>query len=200
MDLKAFYRLSEYYPKEISFLIKEDPFRFLICVILSAQTTDKKVNEVSPILFGKYPDADSLSKADQKTVEEIIRPLGFYSMKAKNIIATASLIKDGIPETMEELIKLPGVGRKTASCYLGDILGHPAIIVDTHFFRVARRLGYTDANTAEGVELDLKKKVDPTLWYRMSMVLNKHGREFCYAKKPDCPGCPVKDICPSALV
>ncbi len=200
MDLTAFFRLSEYYPKEISFLTKEDPFRFLICVILSAQTTDKKVNEVAPVLFGKYPDADALSKADQKTVEEIIKPLGFYSMKARNIIVTAGRIKDGIPETMEELVKLPGVGRKTASCYLGDILGKPAIIVDTHFFRVTKRLGYTDANTPEGVELDLKKKVEPQYWYRMSMVLNKHGREFCYAKKPDCEKCPVKDCCPSALV
>lgn len=191
--------LSSRYPKEIRFLSERDPFRFLISVILSAQTTDKAVNAVAQVLFACYPDALSLASADALAVEEIIHPLGFYHTKARNIIAAANKIEEmgSIPETIDELVQIPGVGRKTASCYCGDILHKSAIIVDTHFARVSRRLGYTSSKDPLLIEKDIAAGFDPAVWYRLSMVLNYHGRVCCYAKKPDCMHCPVVTFCKS---
>lgn len=197
MDYTAFHILSDRYPEKITFLDSPDPFCFLIMVMLSAQTTDKRVMETVPALFARYPDASSLARAEQADVEEIIRPLGFFRSKASNIIAASGRIAElgYIPETIDELIQLPGVGRKTANCYVGHVLGKGAVIVDTHFGRVAYRLGYTDSEDPAVVESDIKNTLDENEWYRCSMVLNAFGRDVCHSRKPECDICPVKAYC-----
>ena len=197
--MKAFEILSSIYPEEINFLHADTPFQFLVCVCLSAQTTDAAVMRVAPSLFSLYPDPASLSAADAEEVGAIIRPLGFWRTKAKNIIGLAKAVdeKGYIPSTIEELIKLPGVGRKTANCYVHHICAAPAVIVDTHFKRVAARLGYTSETDPDRVELDIKSRYPEEIWSRMSMVLNLHGRKYCFAKNPDCDHCPVASYCTS---
>ncbi len=197
--MKAFEILSDIYPEDINFLEASTPFRFLVCVCLSAQTTDAAVMKAAPSLFESYPDEHALSLADPEAVGAIIRPLGFWRTKAKNIIALAHAIDETgfIPATIEELIKLPGVGRKTANCYINHICNKPAVIVDTHFKRVAKRLGYTEKTDPDRVEADIKSKYPENVWSRMSMVLNLHGRKYCFAKNPDCEHCPVNDHCKS---
>lgn len=196
---EVYKRLDELSPSEIRFLDERDPFRFLISVILSAQTTDRIVNSVTKDLFSKYPDAPSLAAADLKDVEEIVYPTGFYRNKAKNIIAASKALGDeAVPDTMEELIKLPGVGRKTASCILGDIYDKPAIIVDTHFGRVVQRLGITAEKDPTAIELDVAGQLEGRYHYRFSMIVNLFGRTTCHAKRPQCETCPLNDICPSA--
>ena len=197
--MKAFEVLDKLYPKDIGFLFADTPFQFLVSVCLSAQTTDAAVMKITPILFSKYPDEKALSKAELSSVEEIIHPLGFYRVKAKNIISLAKAIVElgYIPDTIEELIKLPGVGRKTANCYILHICSKSAIIVDTHFKRVAKRLGFTDEVDPDKVELDIKKHYYEAIWSRLSMVLNLHGRKFCYSKNPNCEACPVNAYCRS---
>ncbi|HPZ16193.1 MAG TPA: endonuclease III [Sphaerochaeta sp.] len=185
-------------PKEIQFLDERDPFRFLISVILSAQTTDRIVNVVVRDLFAAYPDAESLAAARLEDVEAIIYATGFYRAKAKNIIATArQLAGRPVPSTMEELIALPGVGRKTASCVLGDIYGKPAIIVDTHFSRVVNRLSLVDTKDPVKVEEGIKEILDPSMQYRFSMTANLWGRTVCHAKRPLCEECAIAALCPS---
>ena len=192
-------RLDALMPKNIQFLEQRDPFRFLISVILSAQTTDKIVNVVVKQLFAAYPTAEALSKASQAEIESIIYPTGYYRNKAKSIVACATeLVGKALPNTMEELVKLPGVGRKTASCVLGDIYGKPAIIVDTHFGRVVSRLGLVDANEPTKIEIQIKEQLAEEKQYRFSMTANLFGRTVCHAKKPQCLGCPLRDLCPSA--
>ncbi len=196
---EVYKRLDELSPPEIRFLDERDPFRFLISVILSAQTTDRIVNIVTKDLFSKYPDAPSLAAADLKDVEEIVYPTGFYRNKAKNIIAASKALGDeAVPDTMEELITLPGVGRKTASCILGDIYDKPAIIVDTHFGRVVQRLGITAEKDPTAIELDVAGQLEGRYHYRFSMIVNLFGRTTCHAKRPQCEACPLNDICPSA--
>ena len=197
--MKAFEILSSIYPEEINFLHADTPFQFLVCVCLSAQTTDASVMRVAPSLFSLYPHPASLSAADAEEVGAIIRPLGFWRTKAKNIIGLAHAVDEMgyIPSSIEELIKLPGVGRKTANCYVHHICGAPAVIVDTHFKRVAARLGYTSETDPDRVELDIKSRYPEEIWSRMSMVLNLHGRKYCFAKNPDCDHCPVASYCTS---
>lgn len=199
MDHTAFNIISALYPEEIIFLDSPDPFQFLIMVILSAQTTDKRVMEVSPALFERYPDAASLAAADKDEVEAIIKPLGFYHAKSRSIIACAAAVAErgSIPETIDELVKLPGVGRKTANCYIGHVLGKGAVIVDTHFGRVARRLGYTSSEDPEKVEKDIKQEFEEKDWFRVSMALNAFGRDVCHSRKPECDSCPVRSYCRS---
>lgn len=197
MDYTAFHILSARYPEKITFLDSPDPFCFLIMVMLSAQTTDKRVMETVPALFARFPDASSLANAEQEEVESIIKPLGFYRSKSANIIAASRRIAElgYIPETIDELIKLPGVGRKTANCYIGHVLGKGAVIVDTHFGRVAKRLGYTESEDPAVVEADIKKTLPESEWYRCSMVLNAFGRDICHSRKPECGICPVSAYC-----
>ncbi|HZJ87686.1 MAG TPA: endonuclease III [Sphaerochaeta sp.] len=190
--------LDELSSQEIQFLDERDPFRFLISVILTAQTTDRIVNIVTKDLFAAYPDAESLANADPKAVEEIVYPTGFYRAKAKNIIAAAQqLVGVPVPDTMEELVQLPGVGRKTASCVLGDIYGKPAIIVDTHFNRVVNRLGLVDEKDPVKVELAIAALLPPEMQYRFSMTANLWGRTICLARKPGCEECAIGHLCPS---
>lgn len=197
MTHEAFEILSALYPEDISFLQEEDSFRFLIMVMLSAQTTDERVMNVSPRLFALYPDASSLASAEQVKVERIIRPLGFFKMKSRNIIATSrEIVTLGyIPNTIEELVKLPGVGRKTANCYIEHVLKAPAVIVDTHFKRVAYRLGYSESTEPEQVEKDIREGFEEKEYTRVSMVLNAFGRDICHARGPQCEKCPVSLYC-----
>ena len=196
MNIDAFLVLDKLFDEDIQFLTESDPFRFLLMVVLSAQTTDERVNMVSKVLFEKYPTVKDLAAADIKDVEKIIYSLGFYKAKSHNIIEASKFIyNNGIPTTIDELIKIPGVGRKTANCYIGSVLHQGAIIVDTHFKRVATRLSYTNKTNEKDIELDIKKKLDEKYWYRFSMVLNAFGRVCCYKQNPNCTSCPVRSYC-----
>lgn len=199
MSDEAFRILSSIYPQDISFLEGDDPFRFLASVLLSAQTRDDYVNAVTPVLWKEYPDAESLADADLTRLEEIVHPLGFFRTKARNLKALAAEVArlGSVPDTIEELVRLPGVGRKTANCYVNHILKKPAVIVDTHFSRVAHRLGYADGESPEEVEMEIRAAFEPQDWSRLSMVLNLHGRLVCHARKPECMSCPVSDYCRS---
>lgn len=192
--------LDGLYPEDIGFLTYETPFQLLISVILSARTTDRQVNGVTGELFRRYPDAVSLASADPGAVEGIIRPVGYFRQKSGYIIrASAVLASRPIPETMEELLEIPGVGRKSANVILGAVFGKPVIIVDTHFARVVYRIGWTDTMNPYRVEGKLKDAIPPQKQYRTSMLLNLHGRTYCYARNPNCNGCPVKNSCPRLL-
>lgn len=199
MDRSAFDILSRTYPQEISFLKEDEPFRFLASVMLSAQTRDDYVNAVTPELWRCYPTPEDLSGARLEDIERIIHSLGFYRAKARNLKALAREVArlGRVPDTMEELVRLPGVGRKTANCYINHVLKEPAVIVDTHFSRVARRLGYTDATDPGEVEMQIRSSFPSSDWSRLSMVLNLHGRKYCHARNPECGSCPVRDYCRS---
>ncbi|WP_422477435.1 endonuclease III [Pleomorphochaeta sp. DL1XJH-081] len=188
-------------PSNITFLNQTDPFRLLVSVILSAQTTDRQVNEVASVLFEKYPSVESLAHADIDSVKEIIRSTGYFNAKAKNIIGTAKALLEKyggvVPFSMEELVKLPGVGRKTASVIIGQLDNQPAIIVDTHFARVVRRLGLTVATDPERIEREVAKLLPPANHYRYSMIVNLHGRQVCHARKPQCGLCQLAPYCKS---
>lgn len=186
-------------PPEISFLVMRDPFQFLISVILSAQTTDENVNKVTPELFSLYPDAESLASADLETVKRIIHKTGFFNTKARNIIGCAKGIMEKfggkVPTEMDDLLTLPGVGRKTANCLRANVLGLPGIVVDTHFSRVINRvfeLGTRDPLIVENFVCD---HLDPQHWGRFSMTVNLHGRQYCHPAKPECSECPLKNHC-----
>ena len=191
--------LDGFYPPEISFLEKRDPFQFLISVILSAQTTDERVNQVTPALFARYPDASSLASADIEEVKAIIHPTGFFNAKARHIIDCAKAVKERfggiVPAEMEELLSLPGVGRKTANCLRANVLGLPGIVVDTHFSRVVNRVFGLGTRDPEKVEAFVCANLDPALWNRFSMTVNLHGREICHARGEECDKCIIRDLC-----
>jgi len=188
-------------PPQIVFLQQADPFRLLISVILSAQTTDRQVNTVTQELFRQYPGPAELASADPMQVERIIRSTGFYRAKTTHIIATAQQLvqrfSGQVPLSMEELTTLSGVGRKTANCIIGQIAGKPAIIVDTHFGRVVRRLGLTQATDPEAIEQEITALLPFETHYRFSMTVNLHGRQICHAKNPACKECALKTLCAS---
>jgi len=177
------------------------PFELLIAVILSAQATDVSVNKASPALFSAYPDAAALAEADPEDVMPLISSIGLFRSKARNIVATARALvqeHDGqVPSSREELMKLPGVGRKTANVVLGVLYGVPAIAVDTHVGRLARRLGFSRHDNPDKVEQDLMKTFPEEEWVFAHHALILHGRRVCKARRPDCPGCTIRDWCPS---
>lgn len=199
--MHVYHILDEESPSTITFLEQTDPFRLLISVILSAQTTDRQVNEVAVTLFDYYPDALSLARADAHTVKEIIRSTGYYQSKTNHIIGTAQEIvqrfNGQVPYDIEDLVSLPGVGRKTANVILGQLAGQPAIIVDTHFSRVVRRVGITSATTPEKIEREVASLLPPEYHYRFSMTVNLHGRQLCHARKPLCESCFIAPYCKS---
>jgi endonuclease-3 len=194
--------LAHEYPRTPSLLTYSNPFELLIGVILSAQTTDNAVNAVLPTLFARYPDPRSLADASPAEVEEIIHPLGFFRSKTKHITGAARAIVEehggDVPSTMDDLVRLPGVGRKSAGVILLHVYDAPAIIVDTHFGRVVRRLGFSSQDDPRRLERDVAEILPHERWNDASMRLNYHGRAYCYARKPKCPSCPVRDLCPSA--
>lgn len=171
-------------------------------MILSAQCTDARVNMVTPALFERYPDAGSMAHARPKEVEKYIKTCGLFSTKAKNIVGASKMIVErfngDVPATMDELLELPGVGRKTANVVLSVAFEQDAIAVDTHVFRVANRLGLVRAKTPHDVEKQLMKVVPKDQWSDAHHWLIHHGREICFARNPNCKGCPLVDLCPSA--
>lgn len=181
-----------------------DAYELLIAVILSAQTTDRNVNMASPALFERYPDPAALAAAEQADVETLIHSLGFYRQKSRNIIASARLIVaeyDGrVPGTMEDLVRLPGVARKTANIVLGNAFDKVVgIAVDTHVLRLARRFGLSTETNPDRVERDLMRLFPRERWHRVNYDLISHGRAICDAKRPACQACFLSDICPSAF-
>lgn len=187
------------YPDTRPLLDFEGPYQLLIAVIMSAQTTDNQVNKITPDLFSAYPEPVDLAAAEVGDIEEIIKSTGFYRQKAKNIKKTARVLVDlhggEVPESMDALVKLPGVGRKTANVVLGHYFGHPAIIVDTHFSRVCRRLGLTVLEDPVKIERDVKAQVPDAIQTAFSMAANRHGRYCCKARNPLCGECPVTSYC-----
>jgi len=179
-----------------------NPFQLLVSVILSAQCTDVRVNQVTPVLFEWFPDVRSMSEAPIEELEELIRTTGFFRNKAKNIKAASRIIverfKGELPRTMEEMVTIPGVGRKTANIVLYNAYGVIAgIAVDTHVKRLAKRLGMTLEDNPIKIERDLMAIVPKKDWGKITYVLINHGRQICKARKPNCPECPVRDVCPS---
>ncbi|MBW1939272.1 MAG: endonuclease III [Deltaproteobacteria bacterium] len=179
-----------------------NPFQLLISVILSAQCTDVRVNKVTPVLFERFPDVRSMSEAPIEELEELIRTTGFFRNKAKNIKAASGIIvehfKGELPRTMEEMVTIPGVGRKTANIVLYNAYGVIAgIAVDTHVKRLAKRLGMTSEDNPIKIERDLMAIVPKKDWGEITYVLINHGRQICKARKPACSKCPVRNACPS---
>lgn len=194
-------RLEERFPNPETELRHDSPFQLLIATILSAQCTDVRVNQVTPALFERYATPAALAKADREEVESIIRTTGFFKSKAKSIIGCAAEIVDrfggAVPENMEALVTLPGVGRKTANVVLGSAFGRPAVVVDTHVRRVANRLKWTRSSDPDQIEADLGRLMPPQEWTMGSHRLLLHGRYICVARNPRCPECPLFDLCPA---
>ena len=196
-------RLRKEYPRAITALNHSNPFQLLIATILSAQCTDERVNMVTPTLFARFPGPRELGAADQVEVEEIIRSTGFFRMKARSIIGCSKAIHEKhrgeVPQSLEELVLLPGVGRKTANVVLGQAFGIVSgVVVDTHVHRLALRLGFSRSETAEGTEADLMKLFPAKHWIFLGSALILHGRSTCKARNPGCERCAVADLCPSA--
>ena len=195
-------RLKEAYPDAHTELAASDPFQLLVSVILSAQTTDQRVNQVTPALFARYPDAAALAGASQEDVEAIIKPTGFFRAKARAIREMAQdLVRSHggeVPRSMEDLVRLRGVGRKTANVVLGVAFGEPGFAVDTHVKRLTQRLGLTRATDPVKIEADVCSLVPKEEWTGLSLRLILHGRRVCLARRPRCAECVLNDICPSA--
>jgi len=193
--------LRNQYPVVKTQLEHETPFQLLIATIMSAQCTDNQVNKVCKNLFKKYPDPESLGGAPLNGIKQIIYSTGFYNNKAKNIKACAlAILKDHqakVPQDMERLIALPGVGRKTANVVLSAAFGHQTIVVDTHVLRIAGRLGLTKSRDPVKVEFELMQIIPKQSWSDLSLQLIYFGREICDAKKPLCENCPLFKICPT---
>ena len=191
--------LEKEYPDAICSLVYEDPLQLLIAVRLSAQCTDERVNKVTPALFEKYPDLESFCNAEVEDIEKIIYSCGFYKTKAKDIKEMSVMIRDvfggRVPDSIEKLTSLPGVGRKTANLIMGDVYKQPAIVADTHLIRITNLIGLVDTKDPKKVELELKKIIegDKSNDFCHRMVL--HGRAVCIARRPQCQKCCIKDYC-----
>lgn len=176
------------------------PWELLVATILSAQCTDQRVNQVTPSLFQRYRTATEMAAANLPELEELIRSTGFFKNKAKHLIACGKAVTERfgtqVPRTMEELITLPGVGRKTANVILGNAFGQPGVVVDTHVKRVAKRLGLTKSDNPDLVEQDLQQLMPKSQWTAFSQRLLLHGRYVCLARKPQCRTCQVYRHCP----
>ena len=203
--LEVYGLLLEEYPDAHCELKFDDPFQLAVSTILSAQTTDERVNMVTPELFRRYPDSKSLASSTQNDVENIIRSTGFFRNKARNIIGFAREVEKEhageVPSTMAELSALPGVGRKTANVILGNAFGiDEGVVVDTHVKRLSERLRFTTNKTPEKIERDLTLIFPSEYWTMLSHLLIWHGRRVCDARKPLCKACAVNHLCPSSLV
>jgi endonuclease-3 len=193
-------RLAELYPDATCALVHKGPLQLLVATILSAQCTDVRVNLVTPALFARYPDAAAFATADRKELEALIRPTGFFRNKARSIIECCRQLVEKyngqVPSTMEELVPLPGIGRKTANVILGNAFATPGIPVDTHVGRLSRRMGLTTETDPVKVERDLMALVPRKDWTMFGHRMIFHGRQVCHARKPDCTGCAVARMCP----
>jgi endonuclease-3 len=198
-------RLEARYPGTRLALDFETPLQLLVATILAAQCTDKKINEVTPALFRRYPTARDYAEADLAELEEMVRSTGFYRNKAralKNLgVALVTDHEGNVPAVMDALTELPGVGRKTANVVLGNAFGlQEGIVVDTHVQRLSRRLWMTEETDPEKIERDLLPLIPRERWTRFGHLMQDHGRAICKARKPECPICPVAELCPSAEV
>lgn len=198
---RIYRRLEEEFPQAKCALLHDNPFELLIATILSAQCTDERVNMTTPALFKKYPTPRKMASAKQDDIEKLIRSCGFYRNKAKSIRGAAMAIVEDhggkVPDTMDELLKLPGVARKTANVVLGNAFGiNVGMVVDTHIKRLSYRMGLTDHTDPVKVERDLMQLFPAEQWTMLSHLLIWHGRRTCSARKPDCDHCPVADDCP----
>lgn len=194
-------RLALTYPGARCELDFRNPFELLVATVLSAQSTDRRVNSVTPKLFARYPTSDAMSVADLEEVSEIIRPVGFFRNKAKAIVGLSRMLvtehASTVPSTLEELIKLPGVGRKTANVVLGDAFGIPGITPDTHFIRLANRFGWVESKNPDLVERTVMAMFPPQRWTKLSHEIIWHGRRVCHARRPACGACTLRPLCPS---
>ncbi len=192
------------YPKARISLDFETPWQCLAATILSAQCTDERVNRVTPALFREFPDARTTAAAKPERIEKLIASTGFFRQKTKSLMGAAKAIverhRGEVPETMEDLVALPGVGRKTANVILGHVFGHPGFVVDTHVRRVTYRLGFTTSTDPDQIEADMGEILPPKEWTPFSMRLILHGRNICLARNPGCDSCPVSDDCPKVGV
>ncbi len=193
--------LAAAYPDARCELDFTTPFELLVATVLSAQSTDRRVNAVTPELFRRWPDPQALATADLADVEEVIRPVGFFRNKAAAIVGLSRVLVDEhdgvVPSTLEGLVRLPGVGRKTANVVLGNAFGVPGVTPDTHLIRLAGRFGWTGSTKPDDVERDVMALVPPQRWTQLCHEVIWHGRRVCHARKPACGACPVADLCPS---
>jgi endonuclease III len=189
------------YPDADCELNFNNPFQLLVATVLSAQCTDARVNQVTKVLFSRYPKVSDLAAANRAELEEIIKSTGFYRAKANSLLGLANkLVVDydsEVPVELEELIKLPGVGRKTANVVRGEAFELPGLTVDTHFGRLVRRFGWTKETDPVKVEFAIAEIFDPKDWTDLSQTLIWHGRRRCHARKPACGACPVAELCPA---
>src|SRR5438132_3082464 len=196
-------RLAKLYPA-VTELVHENPFQLLIATILSAQTTDRSVNLVTPELFRRYPTAEELVAADPAEVERLIKPTGFFRAKTQRIIAASrklvELVGGEVPNTMEDLVRVPGIGRKTANVILGAGFGVPGFAVDTHVIRLTNRLNLVATRDPVKIEYQVCRMVPKEEWTGLSLRLILHGRRVCVTRRPRCKGCILNDFCPSSLV
>ncbi len=192
---------SKLYPEAASELNFKNEFELCVAVVLSAQCTDKKVNQVTPTLFERFPDFAALAHANLSTIEEIIRPINYYRTKSKNLLALGQRVTNEfagkLPRSFEELTSLAGIGRKTANVVLGELGVVHTLPVDTHVFRVAQRLGLAKGTKPEQIEQQLKARFPPELWRPLHHWLILHGRRVCKAQRPNCPDCTLCSICPT---
>ena len=198
--IKVIQILKKYYPEATCSLDFKTPFQMVVAVMLSAQCTDERVNKTTPKLFEKYGTPEAISKMKLSELERIIHPCGFYKNKAKNIKATAEIIvnkfKGKVPETMEELMELPGVGRKSANVVMLEAFNNPqGIAVDTHVKRISNKLGLTKNTDPEKIEIDLLKIIPKEFYYDANHLFVWHGRKTCMARNPKCEECPVSEWC-----
>lgn len=195
--------LQRTWPKATCELDFKNAYQLTVATILSAQSTDRRVNMVTPALFRRYPTPARLARADLAELEELIHSTGFFRQKAKTLVRMAQTLVSEfagqVPRTMEEMLELPGVARKTANVVLGSAYGVASgVVVDTHVIRVAGRLGLTREVDPVKIERDLMKLAPPERWVDLGHQLIWHGRRICHARKPDCPACPLAPLCPSA--
>jgi endonuclease-3 len=199
---KAIYRqLTKSYPNVRCELDYNSAFQLLVATVLSAQCTDKRVNQTTPALFKRYPNPKRMSKADLKDIQRLVKSTGFFRAKAKNIKALSNKIMEdfggNVPKDLEDLITLPGVGRKTANVVLGHAFGIPGITVDTHFGRLSRRFGWSKQNDPVKVEFEVGELIAEKEWTNLSQRMIWHGRRVCHSRKPACGACPLAKLCPS---
>ncbi|MFI1728662.1 endonuclease III [Streptomyces acidicola] len=193
--------LAEVYPYAHPELDFESPFQLIVATVLSAQTTDLRVNQTTPALFAKYPTPEDLAAANPEEVEEILRPCGFFRAKTKSVMGLSkALVEDfggEVPGRLEDLVKLPGVGRKTAFVVLGNAFGRPGITVDTHFQRLVRRWKWTEETDPDKIEAAVGALFPKSEWTMLSHHVIFHGRRICHARKPACGACPIAPLCPA---
>ena len=199
---KVIYRqLSKNYPNVRCELDYKNAFQLLVATVLSAQCTDKRVNQTTPALFKKYPNPQKMAKADLKDIQNLVKSTGFFRAKAKNIKGLSNKIMeefDGkVPSNLEDLITLPGVGRKTANVVLGHAFGIPGITVDTHFGRLSRRFGWSKQDNPVKVEFEVGELIPQKEWTNLSQRMIWHGRRVCHSRKPACGACALAKLCPS---